>query len=103
MDELRRLGHDALRVFEAGRANQNIPDEPVLAYADADDRIVVTGNRQDFIRLHRQGQAHRGIVVFTDGHEPVPTAGRIDAALADPRAEGRFLARVDGVGHRFDP
>lgn len=101
--ELRRLGHDALRSLEAGNANARIPDDEVLDFAYGENRIVVTGNRKHFIRLHRAGGAHVGIVVYTDGHLPLPTAHRVHAALSDPRAEGRFLARVDGVGHRFTP
>ncbi len=30
VDALRRLGHDVLTAFEAGQANQRIPDEAVL-------------------------------------------------------------------------
>ncbi len=30
--ELRRLGHDVLTVQEAGKANQEIPDDEVLAF-----------------------------------------------------------------------
>jgi hypothetical protein len=32
-EELRRLGHDVLTSYEAGQANQKIPDDQVLAYA----------------------------------------------------------------------
>jgi hypothetical protein len=31
--QLRGLGHDVLTAFEAGQANQKIPDPAVLAYA----------------------------------------------------------------------
>ncbi len=46
---LRALGHDILTVQEAGKANQRIPDEDVLAFASADNRDVLTINRGDFI------------------------------------------------------
>ena len=100
---MRRLGHDALRSFEAGNADRKVSDEAVLAFAHGQGRVVVTGNRKHFIRLHRDGEAHAGIVAFTERYDPVPTAGRIHAALMDPLAQGRFLVRVDGVGYRFDP
>jgi hypothetical protein len=32
-EKLRRLGHDVLTSYEAGQANQKIPDDQVLAYA----------------------------------------------------------------------
>ena len=103
MGELRRLDHDALTSYEAGNANLRVPDEAVLAFARRSGRIVVTGNRKHFIRLHRQGEVHDGIVVFTERYDPIPTARRIDAALGDARARGRFLVRIDGVSHTFDP
>ena len=33
VEELRRLGHDALTSRESGRSNQSIPDEEVLGFA----------------------------------------------------------------------
>jgi Holliday junction resolvase len=50
---LRELGHDVLTVQEAGKANQRIPDEEVLAFATENDRAIITQNRKDFIQLHR--------------------------------------------------
>jgi hypothetical protein len=61
--ELRRLGHDVLTSYEAGNANQRIPDERVLTGATRDDRSVVTFNRDDFLELHRSGFQHSGIIV----------------------------------------
>ncbi len=60
---LRALGHDILTVQEAGKANQRIPDEDVLAFAIADNRTVLTINRGDFIRLHNLQPNHAGIIV----------------------------------------
>ena len=66
VEELRRLGHDVLTSYEAGRANQTIPDDQVLAYASELNRVVLTLNRFDFIRLHQETQgAHAGIIVCT--------------------------------------
>ena len=45
VNELRRLGHDVLTSYEAGNANQRIPDEQVLVTATAADRCVITFNR----------------------------------------------------------
>lgn len=63
---LRRLKHDVLTSYEAGNANQGIPDEQVLATATTDNRIVITFNRDDFLLLHRSGVEHSGIVICKD-------------------------------------
>ncbi|MEB3310044.1 MAG: DUF5615 family PIN-like protein [Snowella sp.] len=42
--ELRNLGHDVLTSYEAGNANQRIPDDRVLAEATMDNRCVLTFN-----------------------------------------------------------
>ncbi len=91
-----------LTAFEAGNANRGVPDESVLSYANSASRAILTNNRRDFIRLHRQGLAHHAIVVFTYLGSMTAVAERIGAALTDPRAKGRFLVRVDGAGLRFD-
>jgi len=61
---LRSEGHDVLTSYEAGQANQGIPDNQVLQYATAWDRILITENRQDFIDLHRTVSHHAGIIIF---------------------------------------
>lgn len=66
VETLRQLGHDVLTSYEAGNANQRIPDHQVLATATADDRAVLTFNRDDFLALHRSGANHSGIVVCKD-------------------------------------
>ena len=83
VEELRRLGHDVLTSYEAGRANQKIPDDQVLAFATEQNRAVLTLNRLDFIHLHRETQgAHAGIIVCTrDDADPHALAQRIHAAV----------------------
>ncbi len=83
VEELRRLGHDVLTSYEAGRANQKIPDDQVLAFATDQIRAVLTLNRLDFIRLHRETQgAHAGIIVCTRyDADPSAFARRIHSAL----------------------
>ena len=67
--ELRDLGHDVLTSYEAGNANQRIPDERVLAEATMNNRCVVTFNRDDFLQLHRSGTEHSGIIIFKDDRD----------------------------------
>jgi len=57
VEELRRVGNDVLTSYEAGRANQRIPDDQVLSFATGQQRAVLTLNRLDFIRLHRDTQS----------------------------------------------
>jgi hypothetical protein len=83
VEELRRLGSDILTSYEAGQANQKIPDDQVLEFATGQQRAVLTLNRLDFIRLHRDTQgAHAGIIVCTrDDADPGAFAHRIHSAL----------------------
>ncbi len=96
VEELRLLGHDVLTSFEAGRANQKIPDDQVLAFATEQRRAVLTLNRLDFIRLRRDTQgAHAGIIVCTrDDADPAAFARRIHAAVADAGDPVGQLIRV---------
>ncbi|MUG93486.1 hypothetical protein F7734_14030 [Scytonema sp. UIC 10036] len=73
---LRAEGHDVLTSYEAGQANQGIPDDRVLQYATATERILITENRQDFIDLHRTMPNHAGIIIFKDDRD---YAGKIKA------------------------
>ena len=63
---LRELGHDVLTTRDAGKANDAISDEEVLRFAVGNGRAVLTHNRQDFMRLHRQNSDHEGILVCTE-------------------------------------
>jgi hypothetical protein len=80
VEELRRLGHDVVTVQEDGRTS--IPDPDVLARAHALGRSVLTYNRRDFERLHRQGLAHSGILPATRDSDFPRLAARIHARLA---------------------
>ncbi|MFZ4655690.1 MAG: DUF5615 family PIN-like protein [Caldilineaceae bacterium] len=82
VSELRKLGHDVLTVREAGRANQEIPDDQVLAFAHANARAVLTINRKDFRLLHKQSSTHSGIIICTADLDFAGQARRIHAALA---------------------
>lgn len=88
---LRRLGHDVLTVMEAGAANQAIPDDEVLAFATTQNRVLLTLNRQDFIRLHRANPNHAGIIVCTFDVDFSQLAGRIHTAI---EAEGGLAGKL---------
>ncbi len=79
VERLRGFGHDVLTVQEAGRCSGN--DAQVLSDATSGGRAVLTHNRWDFERLHRQGAGHSGIVSCTRD-DPEALAARIDQAIA---------------------
>lgn len=81
--ELRRLGHDVLTSSEAGKANSSAPDNEVLAFAVAEDRILLSNNRRHFLRLHRDRlESHSGIVICTFDRDFAGQAERIVSAIA---------------------
>ncbi len=92
---LQELGHDVLTVQAADRANQSIPDDEVLAFATAEGRAVLTLNRRDFVRLHRESQDHAGIITATDDADKIRLAERIDLALqTEPTLDGQLIRVV---------
>jgi len=92
VQELRNLGHDVLTANEAGRAGQGIRDADVLAYANLQNRAVITFNRRHFIRLHQQVQLHSGIIVCTDDRDWIALAARVHQAIsALPSLENQLI------------
>ena len=90
---LRALGHDVLTTEDAGRSDQEIPDDEVLAFAIAERRGVLTLNRRHFIWLHRQRPSHAGIVVCTFDADFSAQAARIDEAIASrPSLAGELIS-----------
>ena len=93
--ELRRLGHDVLTTYEAGKSDQSIPDDEVLQFACAEDRVLLTLNREHFIRLHREGVDHQGIIVCTYDPNFTAQAAWIDATAQEQAALSGKLLRVN--------
>ena len=89
---LRALDHDVLTVQDAGKADSGIPDDEVLAFAISQQRIVLTLNRYDFVKLHHSNQTHSGIVVCTNDKNWASFADRIDAAVsAEESVDGKLI------------
>ena len=63
---LKKKGMDALSAHESGMLEAS--DEEQLAFAAADERAMVTRNRDDFITLTVQFfealKAHKGLIIF---------------------------------------
>jgi uncharacterized protein with PIN domain len=92
---LRALGHDVQTTRDAGKDGLAVPDEEVLVHAAREGRILLTLNRQDFKKLHRQNPAHAGIVLCTVDADFPSQAKRIDAALQANPAPTGLLLRVN--------
>lgn len=95
VEELRRLGHDVLTAFEDGRANQSITDRDLLVRATELGRAVLTLNRIDFKRLHREIPDHDGIIVCTEDPDRVGQALRVAQAIAGAGELRNRLLRVN--------
>ena len=97
VEELRRLGHDAITVADTGKAGQKTSDEEVLGFAISEGRAVLTHNRKHFFRLHRERPLHTGIVACTYDPDFTALARRIDAALNATVDLAGQLIRVNRV------
>jgi hypothetical protein len=96
--ELRAAGHDVLTSLEAGRANQKIPDDQVLAFATLENRILLTLNRRHFVRLHNLGAVHAGIVACTVDADYSAQAARIHHEVAHLNTLANHLLRISRLG-----
>ncbi len=92
VDELRRLGHDAITAQDDGLSAAH--DPVILARAHALGRVVLTFNRRDYERLDRHGAPHSGIVTARQGDDPLALAARIHLALTG-LSPGRWCTRVN--------
>ena len=89
---LRTFGHDVLTSMNAGNANQRIPDEDILKFAISQNRIMITINRRDFIRLHRITPIHSGIIVCKEDADFAAFAQRIHSKLEN--MENQFVNQL---------
>ena len=90
--KLKQLGHDVRTCQESGQANQEIEDRDVLAYAISLNRAVLTYDRGDFKRLHRERSDHCGIVSCTRNDNFEELAQRIHEKLvATPNLAGELV------------
>lgn len=92
---LRTLGHDVLTVQEANKAEQKIPDNEVLSYAISLNRAVLTLNRHDFIRLHKQNTQHQGIIICKSNSDWEQIAQRIHETVITFESLSGQIVRVN--------
>ncbi|WP_199192018.1 DUF5615 family PIN-like protein [Chlorogloea sp. CCALA 695] len=93
IEELRQLDYDVLTSYEAQQANKSISDENVLKFAQERNKIIITLNRDDFVSLHQQGEAHSGIIICKDDQDYKGQVQLIDEfILQDDRSlQGRLI------------
>ena len=97
--ELRRLGHDVLTSLDAGKANSAVPDSEVLAFAAAENRILLSYNRRHFLKLHRDRiEDHSGMILCTFDPDFSGQGQRIDGAVAATPEMKNQLIRVNRSG-----
>ena len=93
IEELRQLNYNVLNSYEAQQANKSISDENVLKFAQEKNKIIITLNRDDFVSLHQQGEAHSGITICKDDRDYKSQAQVINEfILQDNRSlQGRLI------------
>lgn len=88
------LGHDVLTAYQAGRANQKIPDADQLVHATSLGRAVLTNNRRHFHKLHQSIPGHAGIITYTRDPDTDSLAQRIHDAVAQAGVLAGQLIRI---------
>ncbi len=92
---LKQLGYDIKTLLDLGIAGQAVPDNDVLAIATQQNRCLITLNRKDFIKLHREQAEHTGILICTFDTDFTALADRIDQRLQETgSAAAGLLLRV---------
>ena len=93
LEELRKLGHDVLTTEEAGKSDRAIPDKEVLSFSTSQKRAVLTFNRKHFIRLHKAGFEHAGIITCTFDINFKNLSLRIDNAVkSEKNISGQLIS-----------
>ncbi|MFZ4475340.1 MAG: DUF5615 family PIN-like protein [Saprospiraceae bacterium] len=81
MTLLQSLGHDVLTAKDAEMINQRISDQDVLHFATNQERAVVTFDRRDYYRLHKENPTHSGIIACTYDANSQALAERIHESI----------------------
>ena len=100
-EQLRARGHDVVAVTEVDE-RRGQPDPEIFAWAQAEERAVVTDNVADYMPIHGEhvgaGRPHHGLVLTHDKRFPrgqPATTGRLvtalDQLLAHPPQTASFL------------
>ncbi len=97
--ELELAGHDILLPFDLGWTHVKVDDAKVLERAAAEQRILLTHNGWDFVKLHRQSSKHSGIIVCSQHPDWRILARNLQQALTAIKSMDGQLIRVNFSGH----
>lgn len=90
--ELRRLGHDAISLGEAGLAHRWGTDDEVLSAAKNDGRALLTLDLRSFAQLIAGGADHPVVIACMFDADFAGMARRIDQALStSEKPTGRII------------
>jgi predicted nuclease of predicted toxin-antitoxin system len=95
VEALRSYAHDVVTLAELQRAGRRMSDAEVLAAGRTQHRAILTLDRRDFFRLHREQPDHEGIIACTFDPDFAGQTGRIHAALAVQGELRGVLLRVN--------
>lgn len=87
-------GHDVTSIKELGLDRQWLPDEEVLQIASELGRVVLTHNKNDFIKLHRSVDKHAGIITCYQTANAEKLSGKIINLLKKEEELENKLFRV---------
>lgn len=94
VEALRSHGHDVVALV-ASSLGSGASDGAIVAMARVEQRAVVTLDRRDFFRLHREQPDHQGIIACTFDPDFAGHAVRIHEALPAGRDLRGVLLRVN--------
>jgi predicted nuclease of predicted toxin-antitoxin system len=83
-------GHDVFSVYDK---SPGAADEDLLDQADAEDRIVVTNDRDFGELIFKGGRSHKGVVFLRLHDERSPSKIRALASLLVNYTEGQLLGQ----------
>lgn len=89
---LRDFDHDVLTVQDAGKRGDS--DKQVLEFATEQTRAVITINRKDFIRLHRENSEHGGIIACKQDNDWQRLATNVNQVIIENEPLKGKLIRV---------
>lgn len=91
---LREAGHDVVTMLDLGLAGLAIPDEQVFSIAVAMNRFILTFNRKDFIKIHKESPGHLGIIICTRNADFTALSSKVLALLSHHDTLSGQLLRV---------
>jgi predicted nuclease of predicted toxin-antitoxin system len=90
---LRKTGHDVLTANEASLTGK--PDNVVLDYTIAKNRVLLTHNCDDFEALHKLNPNHSGILAVYRSANSLKNMSRKDIARAIANLEAASIPLVN--------